>query len=193
VGAEGGVLKGVPVAKTLPTVELKGGLPEEQLGPGLPLRVVAVLAGAPEALRPKLGKGTQEAGRGLVVQLRDGPDLIFGNTSDLAAKWIAAARVLADSASRGASYVDLRLPDRPVAGGLPADRAAPSATEEGIAAPEAETPAPAQDPALAPQPEPVAPTQAVPDAAEPTAPVVPESPSAEQPQAVEPPAADPQP
>jgi hypothetical protein len=57
--------------------------------------------------------------------MRNGPDLIFGDATDLEAKWAAAARVLADASSRGATYVDLRLPERPAAGGLPAQTLEP--------------------------------------------------------------------
>ena len=173
IGAEGGLLKGVPLGRSLPTVDLKGSLPADKLGPGAQLRAVSVLAGAPEALRPKLAEAAEEGDRGIVVQMRDGPELIFGDSSGIAAKWTAAARVLADPASRGASYVDLRLPDRPVAGGLPPEQAAPLATEEAQAPPE---PAPA--PGAAPAP--VAPTpQAAPPVPQPTpepaAPAVPQS------------------
>jgi cell division protein FtsQ len=55
---------------------------------------------------------------GLVAQLTDGPELDFGSMSRLPAKWIAATRVLGDYAARGATYLDLRYPERPAAGGL---------------------------------------------------------------------------
>jgi cell division protein FtsQ len=50
--------------------------------------------------------------------MNDGPKLYFGGAARLEAKWGAAAQVLAHRSSRGASYVDLRIPERPVAGGL---------------------------------------------------------------------------
>jgi len=59
------------------------------------------------------------------VHLRNGPRLIFGNDSRPFAKWAAAAAVLADPSSKGATYVDVRLPGRPVAGGLAAETLAP--------------------------------------------------------------------
>jgi hypothetical protein len=64
---------------------------------------------------------------GLVVLLRDGPDLIFGDAFNTRAKWMAAARVLADKTAAGATYIDLRLPGRPAAGGLPAETLTPVA------------------------------------------------------------------
>ena len=60
-----------------------------------------------------------EPGRGIVVLLRRGPDLIFGDSRRVQAKWAAAVRVLLAPEARGAGYVDVRLPDSPAAG--PAD------------------------------------------------------------------------
>jgi cell division protein FtsQ len=57
-------------------------------------------------------------GVGIVVQVRKGPELRFGDASRIPAKWMAAARVLAAAGARGATYIDLRLPERPAAGGL---------------------------------------------------------------------------
>jgi hypothetical protein len=51
----------------------------------------------------------------LTIYLHRGPRLIFGNYALLHAKWDAAAAVLADPSSRGADYIDLRLPSRPAA------------------------------------------------------------------------------
>ena len=62
-----------------------------------------------------------------MAELRDGPELIFGDDSRRRAKWTAAARVLADPEAEGAAYVDVRIPGRPAAGGLTAETAAPVA------------------------------------------------------------------
>jgi cell division protein FtsQ len=56
--------------------------------------------------------------KGLKLDLRDGPDLIFGSATRVRAKWAAAARVLADSSAAGATYLDLRVPERTAAGGV---------------------------------------------------------------------------
>ena len=64
---------------------------------------------------------------GLVIQMREGPELIFGDARHVRAKWIAATRVLADPDAEGASYIDVRLPGRPAAGGLPAETVTPVA------------------------------------------------------------------
>ena len=49
------------------------------------------------------------------VYLHRGPRLIFGDGALPHAKWDAAAAVLADHWSLGASYVDVRIPSRPAA------------------------------------------------------------------------------
>ena len=53
-----------------------------------------------------------------MLALTDGPDLIFGDAYDARRKWLAAARVLAASGAAGATYLDLRIPERVAAGGL---------------------------------------------------------------------------
>ena len=63
----------------------------------------------------------------MVVRVKDGPELLFGTATAIAAKWAAAARVLADREAAGAKYVDVRIPGRPVAGGLPVETVAPIA------------------------------------------------------------------
>ncbi|HEV2060630.1 MAG TPA: hypothetical protein VGR11_14840, partial [Solirubrobacteraceae bacterium] len=56
--------------------------------------------------------------RGLTTTMESGPKLYFGGAARPDAMWGAAAQVLASSTSRGAAYLDLRIPERPVAGGL---------------------------------------------------------------------------
>lgn len=71
-----------------------------------------ILAGAPEALRAK----TARIDKSTIVRLADGPALLFHDTDRVAAKWLAATAVLADPSSVGATWIDLRVPERPVAG-----------------------------------------------------------------------------
>ncbi|MCW2983306.1 MAG: FtsQ-type protein, partial [Conexibacter sp.] len=72
----------------------------------------------PPALRDRVLRASSTRQGGLTLVLSSGPDLRFGGADRLAAKWAAAAAVLADSESRGATYLDLRYPERPAAGGL---------------------------------------------------------------------------
>jgi cell division protein FtsQ len=79
------------------------------------LAAVRAMAAAPRALRPYV-TGVAFGSEGLRVSLRSGPTLELGDARRARAKWAAAARVLADPRAAGASYLDVRVPDRPVAG-----------------------------------------------------------------------------
>ncbi len=78
------------------------------------LLALRVLIDAPAPLRHRVAAVTIADGA-LTIHLHRGPRLIFGNEALLHAKWDSAAAVLADASSRGASYIDLRLPSRPAA------------------------------------------------------------------------------
>jgi cell division protein FtsQ len=79
---------------------------------------------------------------GLHVELRPGPRLDFGGAGRPRAKWVAAARVLSDPRAAGASYLDLRVPERPLAGtfpdDVPAEATPEAATEVAASGPGAE-------------------------------------------------------
>ena len=127
VAADGTILRGIPVEGRLPKLESGGGLGGSRLTDPAALHGARVAGAAPAALRPRLESIEMRSQDGIVVQLRDGPELIFGEATRVRAKWIAAARVLADPAAEGATYIDVRLPGRPAAGGLPAATLAPVA------------------------------------------------------------------
>lgn len=116
VAADGTIIEGT-LTRGLPVVP--GGLPAGRRlpGDGRARRMVALLAAAPVQLRARIARVTA-AQQGLVVQLRNGPAVYFGAPARLRAKWAAATRVLADYSSRGATYLDVRVPERPAAGGL---------------------------------------------------------------------------
>jgi len=92
-------------------------------------RALAVLTAAPPVLRARVRR-VYVGPHGITVPLDDGPTLYLGGSERLRAKWIAAATVLADRSSAGATYLDLRLPERPAAGGL---EPPPVASENGAA------------------------------------------------------------
>jgi cell division protein FtsQ len=92
-------------------------------------RALALLNAAPPALRARVRR-VYVGPKGLTLPLRNGPTLYFGGSERTRAKWSAAATVLADPTSGGATYLDLRLPERPAAGGL---EEAPAAGAEGAA------------------------------------------------------------
>jgi hypothetical protein len=117
----------VPVEKRLPTVEVEGALGVEHLRDATALASAAIAGAAPAELRARIKEVGEDGRLGQVAQLREGPEVIFGDTTRLRAKWAAASRVLADLEASGASYVDVRIPGRPAAGGLPAETIVPVA------------------------------------------------------------------
>lgn len=117
VTGDGIVMRGVTAEKDLPSLVLK----RTAIGPRITdrrtLRALAIASAAPAELR-RLSNQLQISSRGVTVKLRNGPDLIFGTDADARQKWVAAARVLAESSAQGATYLDLRIPGRVAAGGL---------------------------------------------------------------------------
>ncbi len=137
VAADGTLLRSLPVERRLPAIEAKGNVRGDRLSGAAALAAVRVAGTAPAPLRRRIARVEARTGDGLVAELRDGPELIFGDVSRLRAKWVAAARVLADPHAAGATYIDLRLPGRPAAGGLPAETVAPVAPAGQSATPAA--------------------------------------------------------
>jgi cell division protein FtsQ len=116
VAADGTLLRGTTTG-SLPVVGVSAPLAGDTLADRRAQSEIALLAAAPAPLRAKVTR-VYAGPRGLTAPLRDGPVLYFGGTDRMRAKWTAAARVLADRSSAGATYLDLRLPERPSAGGL---------------------------------------------------------------------------
>ncbi len=149
VNATGKLLRGAFAGLSLPTVPVSlepvgGHVSDPRI-----LRTLDALAEAPPGLAARVRRLRLVPGTGLVATLRRGPELRLGNPSRLAAKWLVAASVLADPSSRGARYIDLTVPGRPVAGGVgsgpgaataPAPTPAPAAPTPATAAPYAATP-----------------------------------------------------
>ncbi len=127
VAGDGTILQGVTADKRLPTVEVEGAVGVERLRDGTALASAAIAGAAPPVLRGRIAEVGVDGGLGQVAQLREGPEVIFGDATRLRAKWAAASRVLADLEASGASYVDVRIPGRPAAGGLPAETIVPVA------------------------------------------------------------------
>jgi cell division protein FtsQ len=186
VAGDGTVLRGLPIDGTLPKIDVRSRFEGDRLKNPAALHAALVAGTAPAALRPRLERIEIRGRDGIVVEMRDGPELIFGDATRVRAKWIAATRVLADPDAEGASYIDVRLPGRPAAGGLPAETLAPVApagTEDtappATAAPPSTTtvdpateqlapPATTQTPQAAPESAPAPPGQSTPPAPTPT-------------------------
>jgi cell division protein FtsQ len=100
---------------------------------------LAVLGAAPGPFA-KVSARVFSGPQGLTVAMRNGLLAYFGDGTRPHAKWLSLARVLADSSSAGASYVDVREPEHPAAGfpsGSPpaaANGSSASGSEAGAAA-----------------------------------------------------------
>ena len=113
VAADGTLLEGLRKSRGLPTVPVDSTAVGQVVRDATTLRAVSVAAAAPGPLAGRIASVAERAEEGAVVaRLDGGPDLIFGDADRVAAKWAAAAAALADDASVGADYIDLRLPDR---------------------------------------------------------------------------------
>ncbi len=76
------------------------------------LEQAKVLGAAPAALRPYLAR-SYYGESGVDVETTTGIELRFGDASQAARKWQAAAAVLADPTIEALDYVDLQAPARP--------------------------------------------------------------------------------
>jgi cell division protein FtsQ len=105
-------------SRSLPAVPVAAVPTGPRLTDPAALRALRVLAAAPPRLRARVDELGNGKG-GLRATLRGGGTVVFGATNLLPAKWMAAAAVLRDPSAHGAKYLDVRIPRRPVAGGLP--------------------------------------------------------------------------
>jgi cell division protein FtsQ len=115
VAGDGTVLGNISAARGLPTIPV-GSLPDGRVRDSRTLAILAVLAAAPYRLLDHVQTATENSPHGVVVQLRNGPSLFFGDPALGSAKWTAASVVLADPGSVGAGYIDVTDPRRPAAG-----------------------------------------------------------------------------
>ena len=114
---DGIVLRGVTADRDLPSLVLGSTAIGPKLTDRRALRALTIAGAAPAELLRR-SNAVAVSNKGIVVTLRNGPELVFGSDADARAKWIAAARVLAESSAAGATYLDLRIPGRVAAGGL---------------------------------------------------------------------------
>lgn len=155
VAGNGTVLPERTVEGSLPTIQLTGSPGTGRVNDAATASLVSVAAASPLAILRRITRIYRQPGKGIVAQIRRGPVIYFGDATRLDAKWADAAAILADKGSRGATYVDVRMPERPVAGGLQVDVAGPPGeTGQGQApAPTQSTPTPGvttRPPAAAP-------------------------------------------
>jgi cell division protein FtsQ len=126
IAADGTLLDGHVADERLPAVPAAALPAGGTLTGGQARTALDVLAAAPEATRAYV-ETVEIADDGTIeAQLRGGPVVLFGSADEAYAKWIATGRVLNDPGSSGATYIDVRLPERPAAGGF--DGEAPTST-----------------------------------------------------------------
>jgi cell division protein FtsQ len=119
VAADGVVLGPALLSASLPTLQGGAAAPagHRLRSPSL-LAALTVIGAAPAPLVTDLVRAF-DGPMGLTLVLRRNLLAYFGDESRPNAKWLALARVLADPSSAGASYIDVRLPERPAAGFAP--------------------------------------------------------------------------
>jgi cell division septal protein FtsQ len=115
VSADGTLLRDAPADARLTTVPLTVAPGGGRLTDPKALGAVRVIGAAPAPLRPLI-KRVSTGRAGIKVRLRGGVELRFGAFEQIRAKWAAVARILASDAAAGASYIDVRVPERAVAG-----------------------------------------------------------------------------
>jgi cell division protein FtsQ len=130
VAADGVLLRGATKA-ALPEVPVDVAPGGDRVTDRRALAAIAILGAAPAALLERVEGAAWTDDGGVTLTMANGPQLRFGGPDRPAAKWAAAAAVLADADSAGATYLDLRYPERPAAGGLedPATQRDPAAAD----------------------------------------------------------------
>jgi cell division protein FtsQ len=126
VAADGTVLPGVDFSEKgsdgLPTISADR-VPASGRLDGEPLAQALVAGAAPEPLRELIEEISYRRD-GVEVVMEGGIPIRFGEGTRAAAKWAAAAAVMADPKLDALTYLDVRVPSRPAVGG-----AAPLETE----------------------------------------------------------------
>lgn len=113
VSANGEVLTWLTLPEDLHLPELPlDEAPRGKRVKGTVLEQVRVLGAVPPALRPYVAS-SRYGESGVEVELDSGIELRFGDASQAARKWQAAAAVLADPSIEALDYVDLHSPARP--------------------------------------------------------------------------------
>jgi cell division protein FtsQ len=118
VAGDGTLLAGIRLAEDLdlPTLELERPPSGDRLE-GAPLEQALAVGAAPEPLRPLVESVGYSEEFGVEVGLRGGIPVRFGSGARATEKWRAVTAVLADPKLEGLTYVDVRVPERPAAGG----------------------------------------------------------------------------
>ena len=127
---DGRLLRGVVADGDLPMIRMDGAPTGDRVTNRNTRTALAIAAAAPADLRSRIDR-LWTGPKGMMLAFVDGPDLIFGDAVEADRKWLSASRVLADPSAAGATYLDVRIPERVAAGGLgPVAEPTPEATPE---------------------------------------------------------------
>ena len=140
VAADGAVLGPALLSGSLPSASASSGGPLDEvtgqyLSPGMLLDELTVLGAEPAPFAKAVAR-VFSGPRGITVAMHNGLLVYFGDATLPHAKWLSLARVLLSPTSAGASYIDVRVPERPAAGfpgGVAPDSSATATTESSPA------------------------------------------------------------
>lgn len=128
VAADGSLLPGVKTGdEKLPELRVDE-LPNAGRLRGNSLSEALAIGAAPAPLRPLIAGASVSEDYGTVVTMRGGIELRFGSRDHRDEKWAAVAAILADEQLTSATYVDVRVPERPAVGGASTASTAATAT-----------------------------------------------------------------
>jgi cell division protein FtsQ len=116
VAADGTLLRDRPI-DGLPLVPAHAVPTGERVTEAQATGAIALAGAAPASVRRLIARVRSGGHDGLRADLQGGFRIEFGAATRLHAKWVAAVRVMADARAEGATYLDVRMPERPVAGG----------------------------------------------------------------------------
>ncbi len=121
VAADGVVLGPALVSSSLPVLKAgsgalsAAGIAGRRVEGSSLLACLTLLGAAPPRLARAVAR-MYSGPQGVTAAMRNGLLVYFGNATRPHAKWLSLVRILADPSSAGASYVDVRVPERPAAG-----------------------------------------------------------------------------
>ncbi|HVD40543.1 MAG TPA: hypothetical protein VNC16_06015 [Solirubrobacterales bacterium] len=114
VAENGSTVRWLPLPEDPPLPQLPlDDVPKGGRVKGTALEQVRVLAAVPDALRPYVARSFFGES-GVDVELTTGIEIRFGDATQAARKWRAAAAVLADPSVTALDYVNVIAPSRPV-------------------------------------------------------------------------------
>ena len=135
VAADGVVLGPALLSGRLPTLSASSApAPGQHVGGGWMNEALELLGAAPAKLA-RLTSRAYSGSEGLTLVLRSGLRAYFGDASRPHAKWAALALLLANEGSAEGSYIDVRVPERPVAGFAAGTAPSASTSSTGATAP----------------------------------------------------------